>query len=253
MKKLLLASPLKLGARPTYLGALADTCQRGVPGWQIDSTFMSGPCAAFCRNELAHFAVSQNYDRILFVDEDLVWSHEHVVSVLSHDVPIVGGRYCVKQGGEPKWLYRPLVNTPLEEGGLIECEYLATGFMSISWEALRTIADNFPDRHFTRREDSEELIAPRFEWFPQEIVGDGSPGSRLERVEEILEWADGDAVTAVRAIRDAVERPHAPGTLMGEDYNFCRLAREAGLSVFVDHALLLPHIGEASYPMKAAT
>lgn len=254
MKRCLIATPLKLGARASFLGALVDVMRTAIPGWDLNFVAMQGPAVKIARDALAYYAVSENYDRILFVDEDMGVRVENFARILAHDVPVVGGAYCVKTGGAPRWLYREKAGATQRENGLLECDYVATGFLSISTEALRSIADHFPDRHFAYREDSDDRIAPHFEWFPMEIIGPGSAEERLGRVAAILEWIDGDKIpVGLEAIRGAVEAPQPPGRLLAEDYGFCRLARDAGISMFVDLGMpIIGHWGEIAFPLKAA-
>lgn len=252
MKRVLVAVPLRLGARATCLGALADLSARGVPGWEIDTVCLEGPAINFARNELAHFATAHNYDRIIFLDEDMGVRHEHFVRLLSHPELVVGGKYCVKADGPPKWLFREKPGATVGADGLLECDYVATGLLMIPTGDLRSISENFPDRWFAHREDSDEKIEPRFEWFPMEISGPGTAEERLRRVAAVMEWIDGDKIdVGLQAIRDAIETPQELGRLLGEDYGFCRLARDTGVRLFVDTELEIPHIGESIFPRRA--
>lgn len=251
MKRVLIASPFKLGARASYIGTILDVMTEGIPDCNVAYVAMEGPAVNFQRNELAYYAVSQNYDRLVMVDEDMKLTRGDFVRLLSHDVPVVAGPYCVKRDGPPKWLYRTTEGAEQRPDGLVACDYVATGFISISTACLRAIADKSPERYFNRQEDADEAIAPRFDWFPMEVVGEGSFESRMRKVEAILTWAGKDEKSALRAIRETVESPQEMGRMLGEDYGFCRLARGAGQTLYVDAGMpTIPHLGEAAYPLR---
>jgi len=43
------------------------------------------------------------------------------------------------------------------------------------------------------------------------------------------------------------------GTFYGEDYTFCERARELGFTIFGNWNVILPHVGNASYPLRVFT
>lgn len=83
---------------------------------------------------------------------------------------------------------------------------------------------------------------------------------------EVLAIATGFMKIKVKTVFPAIEKkfPHlkhnngfeyfpmgvVDGVLLGEDYYFCRMARECGFKIYADwHAGIIPHFGSVSYPI----
>ena len=179
-------------------------------GVQITLVHLSG-CSIItkARNKLvANFMDSECTD-LLFVDADVVINVDAVTRLLalSTDRDIVAGTYP-RRATDAKFF----LDFHLDENNQLEFD--ENGLMRVE-----SVATGFM---LIRRHVLENLIADHPEW---EYKGDG----------------DGDVEYAVFdfAIVD--------GNYIGEDYLFCRRAREAGFKVYLDPMISLPHIGTQEF------
>ena len=179
-------------------------------GVQITLVHLSG-CSIItkARNKLvANFMDSECTD-LLFVDADVVINVDAVTRLLalSTDRDIVAGTYP-RRATDAKFF----LDFHLDENNQLEFD--ENGLMRVE-----SVATGFM---LIRRHVIEHLIAAHPEW---EYKGDG----------------DGDVEYAVFdfAIVD--------GNYIGEDYLFCRRAREAGFKVYLDPMISLPHIGTQEF------
>lgn len=179
-------------------------------GVQITLVHLSG-CSIItkARNKLvANFMDSECTD-LLFVDADVVINVDAVTRLLalSTDRDIVAGTYP-RRATDAKFF----LDFHLDENNQLEFD--ENGLMRVE-----SVATGFM---LIRRHVIEQLIAAHPEW---EYKGDG----------------DGDVEYAVFdfAIVD--------GNYIGEDYLFCRRAREAGFKVYLDPMISLPHIGTQEF------
>lgn len=248
MKKLLLATPLREGASSNYIQELMDIANRGVPGYEVQTIFLSGPSVNFARNEIAYHAVAHDFDELVQVDEDLMHWGRNLPRLMSHDVDVVGGVYCKKRPGKPTWLFTPLPKpegVSIQDNGLIECSGIATGFLRCRVEVLRKIMRDNPERVFSAKATAEEPVTTRCDWFPMGVWGPGTHEGRLRLIREELQL--GADLNRIKQIAFDYE---PPGRLLGEDYYFCALARQSGFKVYADLGMgVLPHIGNSAYPI----
>ena len=179
-------------------------------GVQITLVHLSG-CSIItkARNKLvANFMDSECTD-LLFVDADVVINVDAVTRLLalSTDRDIVAGTYP-RRATDAKFF----LDFYLDEHNQLEFD--ENGLMRVE-----SVATGFM---LIRRHVLENLIEAHPEW---EYKGDG----------------DGDVEYAVFdfAIVD--------GNYIGEDYLFCRRAREAGFKVYLDPMISLPHIGTQEF------
>ena len=179
-------------------------------GVQITLVHLSG-CSIItkARNKLvANFMDSECTD-LLFVDADVVINVDAVTRLLalSTDRDIVAGTYP-RRATDAKFF----LDFHLDEHNQLEFD--ENGLMRVE-----SVATGFM---LIRRHVLEHLIEAHPEW---EYKGDG----------------DGDVEYAVFdfAIVD--------GNYIGEDYLFCRRAREAGFKVYLDPMISLPHIGTQEF------
>ena len=179
-------------------------------GVQITLVHLSG-CSIItkARNKLvANFMDSECTD-LLFVDADVVINADAVTRLLalSTDRDIVAGTYP-RRATDAKFF----LDFHLDEHNQLEFD--ENGLMRVE-----SVATGFM---LIRRHVLEHLIEAHPEW---EYKGDG----------------DGDVEYAVFdfAIVD--------GNYIGEDYLFCRRAREAGFKVYLDPMISLPHIGTQEF------
>lgn len=258
-RKVLLGFPLKLGASPDFMRSLMPLVMDAERAKKMElfPIFNSTGAINFSRNELAYYADELECDDLVMFDEDVMHGPEVLDRLLSFDADVVAGIYCKRRPGAPFWLFKPLPGAEAAENGLLECSVIATGAMRIKVSVLRGIRDKFPEREFLALDDNgpEKLM---YEWFPMGVCGPRTAESRLEKVKEALARLPKlenrratITITALEELHNAVHGAQPAGTIMGEDYGFCRLARKAGYRVWADvGGGILPHIGETTFPIS---
>lgn len=210
MKRLLVGTPVKHGISAGFINCLFSF-RRSLERFDVDFHAVQGQAVNFARNDLAQKAVNEGYDGLLQIDEDMFFGGEHA-RILEHGDKIIGGAYCVKRGGPPKWLFVPKPGASETPDGLLDCSTIATGFLYTPTSALVRIREANPEHAYNYFEGSPDpLPEPRFEWFPMGIVNK---------------------------------------RLVGEDYGFCHLAHKAGAPVYAALKLgIVKHMGHAPYPI----
>jgi len=266
-KRLLIATPARGGLPLYYFELFEEVMTKGIPGWDIEfKQEGSNHSLPIARNILASVALKHGYDRILFLDADHPITHWHVARILSHDhvaIPVVSALYCMKRAGKPFFLGIRRKGAEVREDRLLEADFLPTGMLSISTDALRTVAAAHPDREFYVQ--TEELFTPdrrptqhtAFEFFPVGVNGPRTASARLNRIKKLIaEFKDARSLSPawevwlfVARLEAALNEPHSPGYANGEDYYFSLLCQKAGVSMFLDVGLMIPHEGKITFPI----
>jgi hypothetical protein len=181
-----------------------------VHGWQ------SGPAVATARDHLARRFLAGRAEVLVFADTDMAFTAEHVAELLeaTREAGVVGCSYVgvAPSSGEPyqeaarldaKGNLRPIALLPAD-AGLVEVDAVGAGLMAIRREVLEAV------KEVTRQSPNPGL---------RDVIqaGYGEP----------LPWF---AMT-VRC-----------GWAIGEDYEFCLRAREAGHRVVVAAGVRVPHM-----------
>ena len=158
---------------------------------------------AQARNLLATQFLDGNYDRLLFLDNDVTWETGDLLKLCKMPVEFVGGCYPLKRVGE-RYPIAFLPNTPPFQGidlgnntALIEVEGLPTGFLALSRSVFEKMLKASPDRGLT-----EQLGQKCYCFF---------------------------------------EMPYVDGHLYGEDLYFCRKWIEMGEKIYLYPELSLTH------------
>lgn len=260
-RRLLIASPAKGGIPTFYFQAFLDVARVGVPGYSVDFVAAdANHILSIDRSLLAADAIKGEYDdedKVLMIDTDMRWGPAHVARVVSHDVPVVSGIYCKKRPGPPMWLGLQKKGALARVDGLMQADFLPTGFLAMKIGALRKIARDNPEREFVYSDDQNKSHIAT-EIFPVGVVGPRTAITRLRRVRDALAVAIRDGVDRVppaellEATRKAVvamtdEQP--VGRLLSEDYYFSFLAQKSGIDQWLDTKLVIPHQGTANFPI----
>lgn len=160
------------------------------------------------RNACATMALENNFDKLLFIDADMVWEPEHVFMLLKSDKKIVGGTYPYKKF-PIKLVYQPLSKHVIEENGEAEVLNLPTGFMLIDTAVLKAMTKT----------------CLQYEWFDE--------ASKIRK--NIYDFFQ----------IGLIERPNTDIRLyQTEDWGFCSQAREeAGFKVYLQTNCIVDHLG----------
>ncbi|HYB97525.1 MAG TPA: hypothetical protein VEC57_00130 [Candidatus Limnocylindrales bacterium] len=261
MRRILIATPIRQGVSSGYLQWLLPVMSNPqlLPGREFGFSILDGPSVNFARNELAQYALDEKFEEIVFVDDDMGGTLGHLDRITSHaDRNIVGGIYCKRHPGKPHWLVRTTPGAVKDDRGLIQCDYIATGWLWIRCQVFDTIREAQPWRDFAVPATDEKPERVLHEYFPMGVVGPRTAEERLAKIRAVLKGcpeakqiASPLATTCdmLNAIVDAVSDHHPPGNLLGEDYYFCHVARQCGYKIYADLECVVSHVGRAPYPI----
>lgn len=147
----------------------AWSAHRGVP---LAIKNRRGSLITNLREEIARFAVEENYEFVLFLDSDMTFPHDTLLRLLAYNAPVVGCA-CVTRAvpAMPTAYLAP--NKPLDIRGqlprLMRVWRLGTGVMLIKTDVLRKIEE------------------PRFEqfWMPDRRVWQGEDWGFCDKLEAV--------------------------------------------------------------------
>lgn len=165
----------------------------------------SGSLITAERNRLLEVFMQSDATHMLCVDSDLGWPAQAVLAMLEHDVDFVTGVYPTRK--DNMFLFRPVYNEDKSlvknDRGLLKMEYVPAGFMLIRREVIQKMREFHADLKFTPPVINDQMFAG-YALFNTEV------------------WK---------------------GEFWGEDYYFCRKAREAGFDIWVDPLIEFDHAG----------
>jgi len=209
MPKVFLATPAFIGKVDVpYAIALAET-QLLLASSEIEVVMRittSGSLLVAERNRLVEAFRNSDCTHMLFIDSDLGWPPMAVKALLDHDLDFVAGVYPTR-GIERTFTFRPVTKSDgsivISDKGLLKCDYIPAGFMLMKKQAIEKMCTAFPELYF-KPKDSRCPDDKGYCLFNTEL------------------WN---------------------GEFWGEDYFFCRKAREAGLEIWVDPMIQFNHAG----------
>lgn len=211
-RKLMIAIPCydgKVNIKTAFaLAALVPQADK--LGVQVQLAHVSG-CSIItkARNKLVRNFIQSDCTDLLFVDADVVINADDVVRILalSTDRDVVAGTYP-RRSQDTKFF----LDFYLNEGNALEFD--ENGLMRVESAATGFM--------LIRRHVIDHMIEKHPEW---KYFGDG----------------DGEDEYAL------FDFALIDGQYIGEDYLFCRRAREEGFTVFLDPMISLPHIGTQEF------
>jgi hypothetical protein len=162
----------------------------------------SGSLLVAERNRIVQVFMESDCTHVLMIDADLGWPAQAVISMLLAQKEFICGIYPSR--GERCFTFRPSVNEDqsiVSEKNLLKMEYIPAGFMLISREAIQKMRDKFPELYYEPKAEANKHMKG---WclFNTEV------------------WE---------------------GEFWGEDYYFCRKAREAGIDIWTDPQIQFNH------------
>lgn len=206
--KLFIATPAFDGkVNVQYAIALAETyallASKGIE--TVIRIHSSGSLLVAERNRLLKAFMQSDCTHMLCIDSDLGYPAQAVAALLEQDVDFVGG--CYPARGENIFLFRPvyLENKSLvvNEKNLIKMEYIPAGFLLFKREVIKKLIDIHPELYYK----------------PKDAASADQDGYYLFQL----------------GLRD--------GEFWGEDFEFCRLVREANFDIWVDPMIEFDHNG----------
>lgn len=250
--RVLIGTPLKGEVTPAYAKTLVEMMSGELPGVEFGHLFMSGTCVFGARDRLAYEAEKGGFNKLIFWDADLKPTPADFVRLLSHDEEFVCGAYG-KREAQTHWHFFPF--TEQEEilpSGLWRMNQAAIGFSVIDLAVFQRIRARYPEQTYKNKEQGADLIQ-LYQYFPWQIVGPNTPREKLARLKILLDGKLQHAFNATEMLRQIMEvvdgEDFSTNLMQGEDYGFCRLARETGTRIWLDSKLVIPHSGLCDFPI----
>lgn len=219
MTKLMIVTPAYDGkVNVQYAVSLAETL-RLVNGFGIECVIRintTGSLLSAERNRLTEFFMNSDCTHMLCVDSDIGWNSRAVINLLEKQEEFVAA--CYPSRKEKAFIFRPIFNEDgsvktYEEKRLLEMEYIPAGFMLISRSVIDKMKEKHPHLYFEPKA-KENKHEKGWMFFDTEV------------------WE---------------------GEFWGEDYVFCRRAREAGVKIYADPLIELDHAGNKAALIQALT
>ena len=166
----------------------------------------SGSLLVAERNRIIKAFWESECTHLLCIDSDLGWPAQAVLAMLDADKEFIAGVYPAR-GESNLFLFRPALtetNSIISEKHLLKMEYIPSGFMLLSRSLIKRMRDKFPELHFEPKNKEAVNAQDGYCFFNTEV------------------WE---------------------GEFWGEDYVFCRRAREAGAEIWVDPLIQFDHAG----------
>lgn len=207
MKKVMIATPAYDGrVHVPYAISLSETTMLLLNnGVQVAYNITtSGSLLVAERNRILKLFMQSDATHLLCVDSDLGWVPQFVLKMLLADKEFIAGVYPGRDG--KSFTFRTFNNdnsSIVEENGLLKMQYIPAGFMLMTRSVIEKLIKKFPELYF---EPKHESMKKENGWlfFNTEL------------------W---------------------DGEFWGEDYVFCRKAREAGVDIWVDPLIQFDHAG----------
>lgn len=166
----------------------------------------SGSLLVAERNRIIDAFWNSECTHLLCIDSDLGWPEQAVLAMLEVDKEFVAGVYPAR--GEPDiFLFRPALNennSVICDKHLLKVEYIPSGFILLSRSLIEKMRNKFPELYFESKNKESINANSGYCFFDTEV------------------WE---------------------GEFWGEDYVFCRRAREAGAEIWVDPLIQFDHAG----------
>ena len=179
---------------------------------------LSGSLLVAERNRIVQAFWESDCTHLLCIDADLGWPVQAVLAMLDTKKEFNPGVYPAR-GGSNEFLFRPVTN---EQGNIVQDEthphllkmnYVPAGFMLIAKSAILKMREKHPDLYYEPK-DKTNNPTPGYCFFNTEVY---------------------------------------EGEFWGEDFVFCRKAREAGVDIWVDPLIQFDHAGTVGMLAQALT
>jgi hypothetical protein len=176
----------------------------------------SGSLLVAERNRIVQAFWESDCTHLLCIDGDLGWPARAVLAMLESKKEFVAGVYPAR-GEKNVFLFRPVLNengTIVTDKHLLKMQYIPAGFMLIAKSAIGKMRDMHPDLYYEPKAKNVNNPMPGYCFFNTEV------------------W---------------------DGEFWGEDFVFCRKAREAGVEIWVDPLIQFDHAGTLGMLVDALT
>jgi len=206
MAKIFIATPAFSGqTHVLYTIALAETCTALSHAGHdtVIRIHSSGSLLVAERNNLNDAFLRSDCTHMLCIDSDLAWRYDAVLAMLHYDKDFIVGCYPARKKPDV-FHFIPDENedgTIKTDGPLIKLKYAPAGFMLLKRRVLEKMTEFHKDQQYE----------------PIDENSGETPGCALFNTEIVN------------------------GAFWGEDYVFCRRAREAGFDIWCDPRFVFNH------------
>lgn len=109
------------------------------------------------RNDLFSYGYKKEYDDIVYIDADIVWTPDDFINLISHQEDIVSGIYPKKSNIEEYPIN--IIPEKLEiKNNLLEVATVPTGFLKISRNAMEKLWNSSNEYKISQEQDSYKLV-----------------------------------------------------------------------------------------------
>jgi hypothetical protein len=167
----------------------------------------SGSLLVAERNRILQEFWNSSCTHLLMIDSDLGWPAEAVIAMLHMEKDFIAGVYPARNSNS-EFLFRPVLDingSIVQEKHLLKMNYIPTGFILITRNMLFKMHNKFPELYYEPKNKN---------------IGNPASGYCLFDTQV---WE---------------------GEFWGEDFVFCRRAREAGIDIWVDPLIQFEHSGQ---------
>ena len=174
----------------------------------------SGSLLVAERNRILQEFSSSSCSHLLMVDSDLGWPAEAVLAMIESEKDFIAGVYPARRSAN-EFLFRPVLNdnnTIVQENHLLKMNYIPAGFILLSKNALNKMQNKFPELYYEPKNKDVDNPKAGYCLFDTEVF---------------------------------------EGEFWGEDFVFCRRAREAGIDIWVDPLIQFEHGGMVGMLIQA--
>jgi hypothetical protein len=221
MKKVMIATPAYSGnvTIPYTLSFAQTLAILQLHGIEVQPMITaSGSLLVAERNRIVQAFWESDCTHLLCIDADLGWPVQAVLAMLDADKEFIAGVYPAR-GQSNSFIFRPVkgenerIVQDVEKKHLLKMEYIPAGFMLISRSAIEKMREKHTDLYYEPK-DKRNNPETGYCFFNTEV------------------WN---------------------GEFWGEDFVFCRKAREAGVDIWVDPFIQFDHAGTVGMLMQALT
>lgn len=191
------------------------------------------------RMEMVATYLKTDYSHMMWLDADIEFTPDDIARLWNLNADIAVGVYVMKKREAcwyAAWKDGKLVKDLDQYAEPISVDYAGTGFMLIKREAIERVHCHLIDEHSA----IEQLL-----W---RLAGDKPLAPEDEkRIRRLIESQAPDYDGPHGRVPALFMTPIHNDGLESEDYNFCRRARESGLTITMDPAVRLLHWGQYAY------
>lgn len=257
-KRILIGTPLKGDVPKSYLRSAVMISRLNTADMQFEFVLLDGPAVMQARNEIAEYAITHNFDELIFWDKDLkleVDGEDRTIPAIqrlvAYDKDIVSFIYSTRTL-KTHWHLNLMPGTVADEQGLMKAERCSIGFSKIKTHVFRKIAEDNPDNRVTIV-DPNRKARHMTDFFPMGVYGKNTPAGRIARIREVIDrYQDMPGIAYEHVKEILTDRVDEPNMYISEDYQFCLLARKSGFDLHVDTKILMSHEGMATFPISTA-